>query len=93
MNLEEIITAAVEKRITELVDAAIQRNTDRYRHPDDDMPNTRIEQRLDDMIRVIAATELEKHSDRIRAAIITALEAPGFGIELSAYVKIKVPSK
>lgn len=84
MNLEEIITAAVEKRVTELVESAVYR----YRQGAD--PSS-VEQTVALMVEAIASEEVQKHKERIHAAVAEALNSRTCGIELKAYATILLP--
>lgn len=86
MDLAEIITAAVEKRVSELVDKAI--NGD----PSYDQRETTIEQFLQKEVGQIAKEEVRKHSDAIRNAITSALSDNSLTtFEINAYTTIKLP--
>lgn len=85
MDLAEIITAAVEKRVGDLVEHAVT-------HPafggygEDASP---IERQVQNMVSRIAEIEIKKHEDAIRGAVLVAIKDFPSSFELSVYTKIK----
>lgn len=85
MELSEIITAAVEKRVAELVENAIN-------HREEFRP-TDIEQAISREVQRIAREEVPKHEVAIRTAIGNALAQLPTTFEISAYTKINLPNE
>lgn len=88
MNLEEIITAAVEKRITEIVSGLVFRNTSIYC-----LEGSPVDKIVSEKIQEIAQEEVKKHEEAIRTAIREALEKVPTSFEVSAYTKINFPAR
>lgn len=88
MNLEEIITAAVEKRVHEIVSGLILRNTNIY-----SLEGSPVDKIVSEKIQEIAQEEVKKHEETIRTAIREALEKVPTSFEVSAYTKINLPAR
>jgi hypothetical protein len=84
MNLEEIITAAVEKRISELVSQMIEHRPEVY-------STTEPERVVQNVIGAIARDEVKKHEPAIRASIQKSLAELPSTISITAYTEIKMP--
>lgn len=87
MNLEEIITAAVEKRVSEMVEQAMSKQSN---HWGDETP-TGIERIVLQIIDGIAKEEIKKHEDILRASVVKALHDSPISFEVSAHSQIKFP--
>jgi hypothetical protein len=88
MNLEEIISAAVEKRVAEIVSSAIER-----RPTDDPFTPTDIEAAVQSMVQKIALEEVRKHDVEVRSAIQKVLTDLPTTLKISAYTEIKYPKE
>lgn len=95
MDLEEIITAAVEKRIADIVNEQVNRRQEYAsdRLGETELRPTPLEQVVGRMIDRIAAVQVTRHQESIKAAIEAALAGAPVSFEISAYTKIKVPPK
>lgn len=93
MNLEEIITAAVERRIADIVEEAVKRrdfsDTDKW---DEKQPSrTSLEGVVSRMVDEIAKEEVQKHHEMIRGAVLKTLAQEPGTIKVSAYTEIRIP--
>jgi hypothetical protein len=88
MELTEIITAATEKRVREIVTQAINERPDHYY---DALEPTGVERVVARMVEKIAQEEVAKHESEIRAAIIASISGQPSEFEVSAHTRIKLP--
>lgn len=91
MNLEEIISAAVDTKIKQLMEDCIngQKQAGYY---SDESP-TGIERIVLHIIDGIAKEEIKKHEDVLRAAVLKALNESPVSFEVSAHSRINFPPK
>lgn len=87
MNLEQIITAAVQQKIHELVSSQIERRD----NLDGRYNVTRIELIVANEIERIAKEETVKHSDAIRHAVIESLSKEPVQFEIKTYANAILP--
>lgn len=85
MNLEEIINAAVEKRVNEIVTQCVG---GKFPHNFETDVDVIVRHRVNEIV----VDELKKHEDRIRNAAANAIGGTVVG-EVTAYVKFRVPSE
>lgn len=85
MNLEEIINAAVEKRVAEIVRKCV--GSDEPPH----VFETDVELQVRLRAKEIVVEELKKHEDRIRLAVAAAVGGTTIG-EVTAYMKFTIPA-
>ena len=78
MNLEEIISAAVEKKLDEILEQAVR--SDAY-----DSALGYIRKRIAEM----TAEEFKKREDEFRAAVAEKVQGMDLNVSMDCYVKIK----
>lgn len=93
MTLEEIITAATEKRVKEIIDNALHFRDANYSTFDGNGNPTSIEKIVADKIGEIAKSEVVKYEGVIKDAIVATLSSSPTTFKISAYTEINVPTK
>lgn len=94
MKLEEIISAAVEKKVFELVNAAVTRTRwDKNLYDDRTEQPSPVEQQIAMMVSKIAQEELAKHEDRIRQSISNVIMTFPSIFEIRASATLKTLDK